>query len=454
MKHSAGGSRNHQGPKGWLVTSPLVGYYARSIIRGFNLMAMKFKFSVLILSAVISIYAIVGGLLPHYGVVASNDPYSQMTIFHEVLNRIVNDYVDEPDLDKVRLGALRGLAEGLDPYSAYLTPDLVAKYTPTLPPASAESGASLSKVAGFVYLVSVMKGSSAETAGLKSGDVIEYIGGKATREISLYEAINALRGEVGKAVELRVFRAGRPQATTVKLQPLKLPAPEAKMQERGIGLIHPYHLASAGIPALRDQVTSMTDQGAQKLILDLRGTGGGTIKDGVTVANYFVGSGTLAKTIGREGKELDVFTASPSNQLFRGKLVVLIDRGTFGAAEVVAAAVLENKRGEVVGEKTFGSGGEQQLFKLRDGGGILMTTVKYASPSGKTFMGAAAATSGVTPNVEVKRASDTVTPEELEEDGAPPSEEREATPPTPPGEDLQLKKALEILREAKVAAAA
>ncbi len=417
---------------------------------------MKFKFSVLILSAVISVYAIVGGLLPQYGVVASNDPYSQMTIFHEVLNRIVNDYVDEPDLEKVRLGALRGLAEGLDPYSAYLTPDQASKYSPTPVPAPAESGASLSKIAGYVYVVSVMKGSPADISGLRSGDVIEYLAGRATRDISLYEAVNALRGEVGKQVEARVFRGGRPVPLMIKLDRLKLPATDAKMQERGIGYLHPFYISATALAEIKAQIGALAEQGAQKLVLDLRGTSGGTIKDGVALANYFIGTGTLAKTLGREGKELESFTASRPNQVFRGQLVVLTERSTSGAAEVIAAAVLENKRGEVVGERTFGSGGEQQLFKLRDGGALLITTVKYASPSGRTFMGSTAATSGVMPSVEVKRTStsDGQSPEELEEDGVPPPEERDETTPAPGAEDRQLKKAIEILREAKTAAAA
>ncbi|MBI4469722.1 MAG: hypothetical protein HY650_10415 [Acidobacteria bacterium] len=419
-------------------------------------MAMKLKFSVLILSAVISIYAIVGGLLPQYGVVASNDPYSQMTIFHEVLNRIVNDYVDEPDLDKVRLGALRGLAEGLDPYSAYLTPDQAARYSPTPPAAPAESGASLSKVAGYVYIISVLKGSAGDLGGFRAGDVIEYLSGQATRDLSLYEAMNALRGEPGKQVEARLFRGGRSQTVTFKLDRLKPAALEAKIQERGIGYLHPTVVSQSSLTEIRTQLKSLLDQGIQKLILDLRNTSGGTMKDGVTLANFFIGSGTLAKTIGREGKELETFIASGPEQVFRGQLAVLTERSTSGAAEVVAAAVLENKRGEVIGERTFGSGGEQQMFKLRDGGALLITTVKYASPSGRPFMGSTAATSGVTPTVEIKRPSgqDPLSPEELEEDGVPQPDDREESAPAPPTEDKQLKKAIEILREAKMAAAA
>ncbi|GBC76732.1 Carboxy-terminal processing protease CtpB [bacterium HR08] len=412
-------------------------------------MAMKFKVSVLIVSVVLALYVVIGGLLPRSGVIASyNDPYSQLTIFQEVLARIINDYVDEPDLEKVRVGALRGLAEGLDPYSAYLTPEQVRRLNGRTSDGEAESGLVLSKVAGYAYVVSVLKGSPAEIAGLRPGDIIEYIGTRATRDMSLYEARELLVGPRGKEVEVRVFREGRAETFKFQLDRFPRPKPEAKILERGLGYLKLATLDEGESARIRAELESLIAQGVNQLIVDLRGVATGSLAEAVAVANYLIGSGTLAKTIGREGRVLQTFTADPQRQLYRGDLIALIDRSTAGAAEVIAAAILENKRGELVGERTFGAGGEQKLFPLRDGGGLYITVVKYATPSGKPIMGSTSAASGIVPTVEVPRPDRGIAPEELEEREELPPEEPVTHPPAqPPAEDLPLKRAIEILRK-------
>jgi carboxyl-terminal processing protease len=414
-------------------------------------MSMKAKFGILILSSIIALYAIVGGLLPRYGVVASNDPYSQMTIFHEVLTRVVEDYVDEPDLEKVRLGALRGLAEGLDPYSAYLTSEQVRSYQSGGTSGQAQAGMSLSKVAGYVYVVSVIDGSPADVAGVKAGDVIEYISGRATRDMSLYDSMEILKGPTGKEVEFRLFRAGRSETVKLKLSEVKQPDPTGRVLSPGLGYLKVPSLSPGQLAKVKVQLQSLVDQGIKSLVLDLRGTADGDLETGVALSNQFIGKGTLAKLVGKEGRELRSYEAQPEHRLFKGSLVALVDRTTAGAAEIVAAALLEHKAGEIVGERTFGGGGDQELFRLRDGGGLLITTKKYAGPSGKPFMGATPATSGVMPSVEVRRtgAGELPTPEEFQEEEIPPAEERIPPQPAKPGEDPQLKKAIEILRQAK-----
>jgi carboxyl-terminal processing protease len=199
-------------------------------------------------------------------------------------------------------------------------------------------------------------------------------------------------------------------------------------------------------------------QGAQKIVLDLRSVAGGEIQEGATVANFFIREGMIAKTIGREQKVLKTFEADPKVLMFNGPVVVLIDTGTAGAAEVIASAFLELKRGDVVGEKSFGAGAEQELFTLRDGDGLLLTTVKWASASGKPFLGEDRAHSGISPSVEVKRpdTTDGVDVEDLagNEDETKPNQPnlKPGTPsqpvtPKPQPEDTQLKKALELLRD-------
>jgi carboxyl-terminal processing protease len=180
--------------------------------------------------------------------------------------------------------------------------------------------------------------------------------------------------------------------------------------------------------------------------------------EAVAVANLFVRDGVLAQTIGREGKAVKTFTADPKATLFSGPVVALIDTGTAGAAEVVASALIDRNRGQVVGEKSFGAGTEQQLFSLRGGDGLLLTTVKWASAAGKPFLGEDRAHSGVAPTVEVKgqEVTEAVDPEDLTGNDDDPvgqpeqrDEKREVVPAPskPPAEDIQLKKALELLKD-------
>jgi carboxyl-terminal processing protease len=303
-----------------------------------------------------------------------------------------------------------------------------------------------------------VKGSPAEVAGVRAGDIIEYIDNKATRDISLYDARQLLNGAAGSEVKLRILRA-RPLTVTVKRGAFRAPAAEARMEAGKIGILRINSLAEGEGADARARLQELLKQGAQKIVLDLRSVAGGSLTEGVSVANLFVKDGILAQTVGRESKTLKTFTAEPKAAIFNGPVVVLIDTGTAGAAEIIASALLERKRGEVVGEKSFGAGTEQQLFTLRDGDGLLLTTIKWASASGKPFLGEDRARSGVAPSIEVKRQEvvEAIDPEDLtgnDDDAAakpnPQNDKREIAPetatPKQQPEDLQLKKALELLR--------
>ncbi|HLL76864.1 MAG TPA: S41 family peptidase, partial [Pyrinomonadaceae bacterium] len=365
----------------------------------------------------------------------------------------------EPDMNKVRAGALRGLAYCLDPYSTYLTVDQVREYRASTDKSSVGIGAELSQVASYLYVIAPVKGGPAAEAGIQSGDIIEYIDGKATRDISLYDAKQLLNGAAGSEVKLRVLRAGAPPfIVTVKRRATEIPAAEARMEAGKIGVVRVNSLDAGEAADVQKRVQELQKQGAQKFVLDLRSVAGGSLDEGVRVANLFIKEGTIAQTLGKANKPLKTVPADPKLAIFDGPVVVLIDRGTAGAAEIVASAFAEHKRGEVVGEKSFGAGAEQQLFPLRNGDGLLLTTVKWASSKGKAFLGA-----GVQPTVEVKRPdlAEAIDPEELtgnDDDPiaqpSPPAGQPDTAPepnaPKPPQpEDTQMKKALELLRENK-----
>src|ERR1051326_3028549 len=366
-------------------------------------MSFRTKFILTLLSATLTLYTAVGGWISTRAQQPANDPNAQLRIFESVLQHIQNDYVDEPNMDKVRAGALRGLAYGLDPYSTYLTPEQVREYNAGNKDNQVGIGAELSQVASYLYVVAPMKGSPADQAGIKAGDIIEYIDNKATRDISLYDAKQLLNGPAGSEVKLRVLRANSsPLTVTVKRGSSRAAAEEARMEAGRVGGLRINSIADGEANEIRARLQDLLKQGAQKIVIDVRDTAGGSLPEAVTVANLFIKDGVLAQTIGREGKALKTFTADPKAAIFSGPVVALIDTGTAGAAEVVASALLERNRGQVVGEKSFGAGTEQQLFSLRGGDGLLLTTVKWASANGKTFLVEDRAHSGVSPTVEVK----------------------------------------------------
>lgn len=424
-------------------------------------MSFRTKFILTLLSATLTLYTAVGGWISTRAQQPANDPNAQLRIFESVLQHIQSDYVDEPNMEKVRAGALRGLAYGLDPYSTYLTPEQVKEYNAGNKDNLVGIGAEMSQVASYLYVIAPMKGSPADQAGIKAGDIIEYIDNKATRDISLYDAKQLLNGAAGSEVKLRVLRANTsPLTINVKRGSSRAAAAEGRMEAGRVGILRINSLNDGESNEAKAKLQDLLKQGAQKIVLDLRDTAGGSLNDAVAVANFFIKDGVIAQTVGREGKSLKSFSADPKANLFTGQLVAMIDTGTAGAAEVVASALIERNRAQVVGEKSFGAGTEQQLFTLRGGDGLLLTTVKWASSNGKTFLGEDRAHSGVAPSVEVKgqEVSESVDPDELtgnDDDSIKqpeqPGEKRDVAPAPAakpaPTEDLQLKKALDLLKD-------
>ncbi len=420
-------------------------------------MSFRTKLILVFVSVAISLYAmlpgIIGNFFPTFAQQPINDAGAQIRIFESVLQHIQNDYVDEPNLEKVRSGALRGLAYGLDPYSSYLTAEQVKDFQAKKQSTLSGIGAEFSQVSGYLYVISVVKGSPAEKAGLKSGDFIEYIETKATRDISLYDARQLVLGETGSKIKLRVLRSGvKPQTIEVVRATYKMPESESKIEEGKTGVIKIYSLEDGEASDIRNHIQQLTKQGIQKIVLDLRGVSAGSIAEAATVSNFFIKEGNLAQVLGRENKVLKTYSADPGKYIFEGKLAVIIDLGTAGAGEVLASAILDSKRGEVVGERSFGAGTEQQLFTLRGGDGLLLTTSKWASATGKAFLGDDRANSGVKPSVEVKHPDnpEAIDPEDLADQNENVQSETpnpKNGPAKPAQEDIQLKKAIELLQE-------
>src|SRR4029079_6234663 len=227
-------------------------------------MSFSTKFILTLLSATLTLYTAVGGWISTRAQQPANDPNAQLRIFESVLQHIQADYVDEPNMEKVRAGALRVVAYGLDPYSTYLTPEQVRDYNAGNRDNQTGIGAELSQVASYLYVIAPGKGSPADQAGIKSGDIIEYIDTKATRDISLYDAKQLLNGPAGSEVKLRVLRANSsPLTVTVKRGSSRAAAAEARMEAGRVGVIRINSLNDGESNEVKAKLQDLLKQGAQ-----------------------------------------------------------------------------------------------------------------------------------------------------------------------------------------------
>ncbi len=399
-------------------------------------MSNKIKATILVASAGVLLFTLLGGVT---GVRASNDgAYKQMEVYSEVLSRVRGEYVEEPNLPAVTDGALHGLLESLDSNSSYLNAEQYKEYKNRKTDGKGDIGAAISKRFGYASVVAVIPGSPADKAGLQDTDIIEAIEGKSTREMSLAEIHSLLSGQPGSTVNLSVVRARRaePQKVVVTRDVVNIPAPQDKMLQDGIGEIRVDVLTKGKSQEIASKIKALQKEGAKKLILDLRDCAEGDEAEGIATANLFLNHGTITYLQGQKYPR-QAFNADPSKAITTLPLVVLVNKGTSGAAEIVAAAVLENARGDVVGDKTFGDGSVQKLIELPDGGALILSIAKYYSPQGKAIQDTA-----VTPNIVVADASDDAAVPDEDENAQPSDVEKKAAPE----KDEQLQKAIEVLK--------
>jgi carboxyl-terminal processing protease len=404
-----------------------------------KMMSNKVKAAILVVSAGVLLFSLAGGIS---GVRASSGDgaYRQMEVYSEVLSRVRSEYVEEPNLPDVTDGALHGLLESLDSNSSYLNAQQYKAYKASKTNARGDVGAALSKRFGYASVISVIPGGPADKAGLVDTDILEAIEGKSTREMSLAEIHGLLSGDPGSTVTLSVVRARKaePQKIVVTRDVVVIPAAEDKMLADGIGEIRVDALPKGKSLEIAAKIKSLQKAGAKKLILDLRDCAEGDESEGIATANLFLNHGTITYLQGQKYPR-EAFNADPAKAITTLPLVVLVNKGTSGASEVVAAAILENARGDVVGDKTFGDGSVQKLIELPDGSALILSIAKYYSPQGKAIQDAA-----VTPNVLVAdTADDAGVPDE--DENATPSDDDKKQKATPEN-DEQLQKAIEVLK--------
>lgn len=367
-------------------------------------MFAKVKLTIIFFSALVVAYAVVGGMMEK--VSARDEVYRGLSIFTEVISKVKEEYVETPDMDKATKGALHGMMEALDPYSSFLDAKTYDKVQERNEAYKASPGLILSKRYGYGYVVSVVPGSPAQREGLRSGDLIESIDGHPTTQMSLLEAQSLMLGPTGSTVRLNLIRARRAAPAEVKLsrEELARAEPSVKRFEDEIGLLRIDHFHPGTSDSVQAKLKLLQSSGIRGLLIDIRGAAEGALEEAVKVADLFLSKGTtIVKIENREGKQRTQESISGPS-LSGIPVVLLVDAGTSGSAEVFAAALQDHKVAEVVGEKTNGQGSSQETFFLEDESVLFVSTEAYYRPDGRPLQAENLKNSGVTP--EVRSPSD------------------------------------------------
>jgi carboxyl-terminal processing protease len=366
---------------------------------------------------------------------SGDEPYKHFAVFSEVITRIKSDYVEEPNMKNVTLGALNGLLESIDPFASYLNAEQYKQYQATKGTAKAGVGLVLSRRFGYVGVVESVPGSPADKAGLRSGDMFETIKGISTRDMPLAFAEMLLMGDANTTVDVQVLRARKPEPDKLTLtrEVIHHPQPVLTINADGTATFVISSLEGDLKTAVRKGLESANAKGVQKLLIDLRRCATGKPADGVEMAQWFLEKGEIGSSKGQRIEE-QRYAADATKQIWKKPVVLLVNRGTASAAEVFAAALLENKRALVVGERTYGNAAIQRALSLDDGSAVILSVAKYYSPNGKAIQD-----TGVTPNHLLNDALAGPATDD------PESEDRDEANKTL--EDIILKKGLALLLE-------
>jgi carboxyl-terminal processing protease len=395
----------------------------------------------LALSILVMAYVAAGYVL---GRSTDDKVYRSLTVYSEVLEHVQKDYVEDPDMRQVTIGALHGLLDALDPDSSYLSPLEYQDYKEkTQNKAEAGAGVALSKHNGYIIVISVLPDSPAQKANLHTGDYLESIAGFTTSQMAIGQAQVLLTGPAGSTVKLAVIRRTKVEPEDVDIVLGKTPDPKI-VEDRingDIAYLRLPLLDTAAVSRLREKLVQEESKGAHKLVLDLRDCAIGTPADGIAAAQLFVPSGTITSLKGQTVAE-QIFAADASKVVWKEPVTLLISGGTAGAAEVLAGAIGDNHRGETIGDRTFGTASSQKIIQLEDGAALILTVADYYTPAGKSI-----ATDGVAPTMQ-ETADDMAALNDLQQTNAPPPGQA-ASP-----DDPLLKKAIDVLEGRAVKKAA
>jgi carboxyl-terminal processing protease len=384
-------------------------------------MTKRTRLSVLLISTPLLAFVVLGAIRSKAS--DGDDTFQHLRVFEDVVSLILNNYVEDPKVDNVMEGAMRGLADSLDPDSAYLTAaearSLEAPGCAAAVPTSACAGTPAGDVGVeltrqyYLRVIATRDGSPADKAGLQTGDYVRAIDGKPARDLSVFEGMRLLRGAPGSKVTLTLIRGNAADPHQIELVREKTPDSivSSKMLAPDLGYLRIASFGADTAGKVKTQAAELTKNGAKRLIVDIRRTAEGPFETGIDTARLFVKSGTLVQVAGRDpqAKASDkaptkvpasavtkTITTSANDGSIELPVTLLATTGTSGAAELFAAALTGNKRADLIGERTLGRAGLQKLVKLPDGRGLWLTYARYLTPAGELIQGR-----GLTPDVAV-----------------------------------------------------
>jgi carboxyl-terminal processing protease len=356
----------------------------------------KRRLFVLAVSTPIIAFAVIGGFLGQ--AMTRDDTYQHLRVFEDVVNLVLNNYVEEVDVNRTMRGAMTGLADGLDPDSAYLTPQLVRSLESNDSVGMADVGLDLTRQY-YLRVVSARDGSPAAKAGIRPGDYVRAINNRPTRDMSGFEGMRLLRGAPGSRVSVLVIRGNAADPHVVELVRERLTAPDvsSKMADASTGYVRIAEFSPKATALVKQAVDGLTKTGASRFVVDVRSASRGDIDEGLAVARLFVKSGALAQRQEKGDKRGSIMPVEGDGTI-GAPVAVLVDNGTAGPAEVLAAALDGNDRATLVGERTLGRAARQRLVKLPDGSGLWLTHLRYLTPKGDAIH-----EKGLEPDVEIEQ---------------------------------------------------
>ena len=359
-------------------------------------MTSKTRLSILLVSTPVLAFVIVGGLMGQERP-AGDRAFRHLRVFEDVVQLVMSNYVEEVKVDRAMEGAMKGLADGLDPDSAYLDPAQVRIASGPESAAEGDVGLELTRQY-YLRVIAARDGSPAAKAGLQTADFVRAIDGKPTRDMSVFEGTRLLRGQPGSKVTLTVIRgnAAEPHDIALVREKPSGAAVTSRMVGTDVGYLRIATFRNNAAEDIRKQTAELAKSGAKALLIDLRRTAEGPLDNGIAAARLFVKSGTLAIKAGRAKQDRVDVTATASDATIDLPVTLLVTTGTAGAAELFVAALDGNKRADTVGERTLGRAGIQKLVHLPENRGLWLTYAKYLTPSGDPIHGR-----GLEPDVRI-----------------------------------------------------
>ena len=330
--------------------------------------------------------------------------YDKIDLFGEVLDKINKEYVEEVNQSDAMDAAINGVLQSLDPYSAYMSPELFKEMQTETSGEFGGLGIEVGMEAGVVKVISPIDNSPAEQAGVKAGDYIVKINGVQVQGKTLTEAVELMRGPVGSPIEITIRRIGEKKSFVFEIirEIIEVKSVKSELIDDKVGYIRLTSFNENSADQIKDIVKKFKkENNIDKYILDLRNNPGGLLSQAIRISDFFLDNGEIVATKGRQSNENRKWFAKKGDIINGETLLVLINYGSASAAEIVAGALKDHKRAIIVGENSYGKGSVQSIIPLKNKGAIRLTISKYYLPSGKSISG-----EGVTPDIVVEEDSD------------------------------------------------